>query len=217
MKHVISACGHDFVERERHIGLLNKRKVVWGLARVLPREQVRELAMRVVRHPTRARKGIVNKMDQGGLILLNKVLVEAGARQIGRAMNVVTCGASKESEEEDGEGRVYFYCSAGKDRTGLLAALILRLLEVNEDDVIRDYARSQETWLNGPRKLRENYCARLEDAGLTPMNWLGAPPEVMEETLRYIKRRYGGIEDYMVHCGFEEERMNALREVMAPL
>lgn len=56
--------------------------------------------------------------------------------------------------------------------------------------------------------------ARLEDAGLTPVKWLGAPPEVMEGTLNFIKRRYGSVEDYLIHCGFDERWMDELRSVM---
>ena len=152
---IIRYCGDDFPLRERHIGLLNKRKVVWGLARVLPREQVTQLAMRVVSNPLAARQGIVDRMDQGGLVLLNRILVEAGATQIGRAMNLVTDGLD--------EGKVYFYCSAGKDRTGLLAALILKVLGVGEAEIIKDYVRSSEVWQNGPYELRADYCGTFRD------------------------------------------------------
>lgn len=59
------------------------------------------------------------------------------------------------------------------------------------------------------------YEARLTQAGLTPMNWVGAPPEVMEETLLYIKKRFGSVEDYLVHCGFGKRRMDELRQAMS--
>lgn len=242
------ACGPDFDTRVRHIGLLNKRRVVWGLTRVLPACHVRDMVFQILANPLDARNGIVNRMDEGGLILLNRVLVEAGARSIGHAMNVVTDGVQ--------EGKVYFYCSAGKDRTGLLAALVLKTIGVSEPDIIFDYTRSSETWENGPYDVRADYCckylfsrlrffsslgydvmltlliydffavaipmtfhfllARLEHAGLTPLNWIGAPPEVMEETLSFIKKRFGSVEDYLVHCGFEKRRMDELRRVMLP-
>lgn len=57
--------------------------------------------------------------------------------------------------------------------------------------------------------------ARLEHAGLTPLKWLGAPPEVMDETLRFIDRKYGSVQDYLIHCGFDEDKMNRLRDAMA--
>lgn len=62
--------------------------------------------------------------------------------------------------------------------------------------------------------LLDRGAARLEHAGLTPINWLGAPPEVMHKTLRFIEERYGSVEDYLIHCGYNEARMEALREAM---
>lgn len=57
----------------------------------------------------------------------------------------------------------------------------------------------------------------MEYQGLTPLNWLGAPPEVMEETLHYIVQKYGSIEDYLIRCGFPEIRMNVLRDELSPV
>lgn len=43
------------------------------------------------------------------------------------------------------DGGVLFYCTAGKDRTGVLAALVLLLLGADDEVVIEDYARTGET------------------------------------------------------------------------
>lgn len=58
--------------------------------------------------------------------------------------------------------------------------------------------------------------AKLEHAGLTPHNWIGSHPEVMDQTLLYIKRRFGSVEDYLVYCGFHEQRMQLLRKALRP-
>jgi hypothetical protein len=42
---------------------------------------------------------------------------------------------------------------------------------------------------------------RLEHTGLTPKTWLGAPADVMEETLSFISQRYGSIEGYLAKAG----------------
>lgn len=146
------ACGQtNFHARERHISILNKRRVVAGLFRVLPRHQLRALIYQIVSNPRQARLGVVQLMDQGGLLLLNRILVEAGASAIGYALNVIT-----DTLQSD-DASVFFYCSAGKDRTGLLAALILKVIGVDEHDIIFDYARSAETWERGPHELRADY------------------------------------------------------------
>ena len=42
------------------------------------------------------------------------------------------------------EGPVLFFCAAGKDRTGLIAALLLSLVGVGDDEIVADYVRSEE-------------------------------------------------------------------------
>ena len=39
---------------------------------------------------------------------------------------------------------ILFHCTHGKDRTGLIAALVLAAIGVPEDDIIRDYTASDE-------------------------------------------------------------------------
>lgn len=154
--HLVSACGHDFHQREVHLPLLRKRSVVYGLARALPADQARSLAWRAISRPSGARKTVVDKVDEGGLILLNRILVEASATAIGRALGLIVDALVPHHGESNGP--VYFYCSAGKDRTGLLAALILSVLGVGRSAIVRDYVKSRETWENGPYELREDYC-----------------------------------------------------------
>lgn len=154
--HLLSVCGADFRAREAHVPLLRKRSVVYGLVRALPPDQARALALKALLRPSAARQTVVDRVDEGGLVLLNRILVDAGAAAIGKALRlVVDVVAPQEGERK---GPVYFYCSAGKDRTGLLAALILSVLGVGRRDILRDYAKSRETWENGPYALREDYC-----------------------------------------------------------
>lgn len=57
---------------------------------------------------------------------------------------------------------------------------------------------------------------RLEHEGLTPLRWLGAPPEVMDGTLDFIDRTYGSVEDYLIRaCDFGEDVMQQLRDSLA--
>lgn len=43
---------------------------------------------------------------------------------------------------EKQDGAILFHCSSGKDRTGVLAALILKLMDVQEDEILSDYLQS---------------------------------------------------------------------------
>lgn len=157
--------------------------------------------------PFSARRLIVEKIDAGGLSNLNRILLEASGDAIVKAIRILT-------EEVRKEGKVYVYCSAGKDRTGLLVALLLGLVGVAEDRIVADYVRSAETWENGSYFLREDYSRRLEHTGLTPKTWLGAPADVMEGTLRYLQKTHGGAEAYLVRNGLTAKELDATREAL---
>lgn len=48
---------------------------------------------------------------------------------------------------KDDEVPLYFHCSAGKDRTGIFAALLELLLGVSKEDIIKDYMVSSSIYL----------------------------------------------------------------------
>lgn len=190
--HVRLVCGDDFRLRERHVSLLNRRRVVIGLAKVLPPNQVRTIAAATLRAPSNARANITTRMDEGGLLLLNRILIEAGGRALSRVLSIITqsveCaskslalgnGAATAVDDADAGqldltarsslapavafetaamAPVYMFCSAGKDRTGLVAALVLSVLGASHSAIIHDYVKSAETWENGPYHLRADYC-----------------------------------------------------------
>lgn len=66
-----------------------------------------------------------------------------------------------------------------------------------------------------PATLVRMLIGRLEHTGLTPKTWLGAPADVMEQTLDYIQRRFGSTEAYMHGVGFKEADMSALHDALA--
>lgn len=90
------------------------------------------------------------------------------------------------------------HCFAGKDRTGVLMALTLSLLGVNDDDIATDYAISDE-WssTNAPAEL--------------PMHWVVAPREAMVLFLQDLNTKYGSAEQYVLDAGLPPSRITALR------
>ena len=60
-------------------------------------------------------------------------------------------GALIEGLSAPGTLPAVMHCAAGKDRTGLAAAIVLRMLGVCEAGVLADYVRSREEYLRGPR------------------------------------------------------------------
>lgn len=169
VRQVQQLCGPDYFDRERHIPILNRRRVVRGLVRCLPTEQVAAIVKRLLVSPLSARRSVVERIDEGGLVFLNRIIIHSCGKQLASALHTIL----DHVEEQNRTGSVmkrprttpiYIFCSAGKDRTGLLSALLLSLVGVPRGDIIKDYVKSAETWENGPYYLREEYCSKLSQA-----------------------------------------------------
>lgn len=109
------------------------------------------------------------------------------------------------------QGAVLVHCAVGKDRTGLICALLLGLAGVPRETIAADYALSAEClrprteeWLrNGPgeRAEREQELARSSPR-----------VEVMLEVLDNVEDRYGGVEAYLLGAGVIPQDITSVRE-----
>ena len=95
-----------------------------------------------------------------------------------------------------------FHCSAGKDRTGLLTAIVLGILGVTEEDIITDYTLTApymeeliNRWSNDPKAPG--------DLKNVPGYLLEASPESMMFFLSTLKREYGSVRGYVEAHGGE--------------
>ncbi|WP_431925530.1 tyrosine-protein phosphatase [Nonomuraea jabiensis] len=87
---------------------------------------------------------------------------------------------------------VVIHCAAGKDRTGVLAALVLSLVGVGEDDIVADYA------LTG--LATEHFISSWRTRHPEARMWAGfglAPAEAMRLFLDDLTARHGSIETYV--------------------
>lgn len=106
---------------------------------------------------------------------------------------------------KESEGPVLFNCTAGKDRTGVVAMLLLLLANVYHDDIIADYQVSYTYLRESIRKMhRENpdLPAFLGNSKL----------EYMEETLNLFTEKYQTIENYFNYLGFTEEEIDKIKK-----
>jgi protein-tyrosine phosphatase len=94
-----------------------------------------------------------------------------------------------------------FHCAAGKDRTGLLAAVVLGLLNVSDEDIVADYALSQHgmtrmlAWLRAERpEAREQIDGRASAI-------VAAEPETMSLFLARVRERHGSFAGYADFLG----------------
>lgn len=113
----------------------------------------------------------------------------------------------------DGEHAVIFHCSAGKDRTGVVAALLLSLLGVDDEAIVADYERSDgsvEAWLGWAKERAPEEADRF--VASTPRWVMRAPAPLMRGFLQGMRQTYGSIEGYLVSIGVDEEVVDALRD-----
>ncbi|MGW6859139.1 tyrosine-protein phosphatase [Streptomyces xanthophaeus] len=121
-----------------------------------------------------------------------------GAEELRRALELIA----------DGDGPQVFHCASGKDRTGLLAALVLSLLGVDEDDIAADFALTERA----TKRLIEDWRAAHPDRTL---NWPGygrAPEVVIRLFLAELAATYGSVHAYATgHLGVDEALITRLR------
>lgn len=95
---------------------------------------------------------------------------------------------------------VLFNCSAGKDRTGVIAALLLDLAGCHQQDIVTDYAESYENNLPIIKNLEKLI-------GQDKKSLLESKPEYMEMLLSHIKEQYGSAKEVLLQCGLTEEQV----------
>ena len=110
------------------------------------------------------------------------------------------------------DGAVLYHCATGKDRTGVITALLLGLCGVSDADIIADYCVSElylapvyERLIAGFKKHWPDEPVSLSDP------FFRTAPENMAALLRHLNDAYGGIPDYVEACGVDRSAAGLLR------
>jgi protein-tyrosine phosphatase len=100
-------------------------------------------------------------------------------------------------------GPAVFHCAAGKDRTGVVSAILLGLLGVPDEVIVADYVATRESLDAIVDRLMslEGYRAML--AALPP-DTLHANPETMVVLLGHLRARWGSLADYARAAGLDD-------------
>ena len=101
----------------------------------------------------------------------------------------------------EAEGPVLIHCAAGKDRTGVLAALTHHVAGVHQDDIVEDYLLT-----NNPERIaaRAPMVAQViaTETGRTPTDAairaaIGVEAEYLAEAFRTIDAKHGSADAYL--------------------
>jgi protein-tyrosine phosphatase len=105
------------------------------------------------------------------------------------------------------------HCSAGKDRTGVVVAVMLSAVGVVSDEVVADYAHTRDDLEPMLAQLRtlDAYRARLDEL---PEESLTAEPRTMEVFLARLDEEYGGARAYLERHGIGADLLASLERVL---
>jgi protein tyrosine/serine phosphatase len=93
------------------------------------------------------------------------------------------------------------HCSVGKDRTGILVALLLSAVGVPDDDVVADYALSGMGAARLALRLRELCADNLTDLERFLPALLSAEPDTMRAFLAGVRAEFGSVAGYVASLG----------------
>lgn len=107
-------------------------------------------------------------------------------------------------------GAALFHCTAGKDRTGLVAALLLEAVGVDREAIVDDFALTHDRI----DPLRQRLLADAEQQGIARHDFerlLGATPELIGPALEHLDSSFGGAVAYLKGNGLPDDILEKLR------
>jgi len=104
----------------------------------------------------------------------------------------------------DCNGAAVFHCFAGKDRTGVIAAILLMTANVDDVDIIADYTLTYAYFL---KRLRMDFLR--DDAEPDVFKPL---PDHMEGFLKLFRQKYGNVNDYLLKLGVTQLQLQRIKE-----
>lgn len=151
----------------------------------------------------RMRSIFINDINKGGLPLLNEMMLESSGKAITTVLKVIA---------DDDNLPLAMFCTAGKDRTGVIAMLVLSVLGVPDSDIIRDYEHSDSAYkdINNKKAM----VAALSQDDLDPDVFLRAKGPVMADILKHIREKYGSVDGFLDKNDFGHEWRLRLRKAM---
>ncbi|MBD0329255.1 MAG: tyrosine-protein phosphatase [Thermoleophilia bacterium] len=104
------------------------------------------------------------------------------------------------------EGAVVVHCAAGKDRTGLVVALLLRLAGVRDGAIAADYALSEASWAPYVGRWIEDAETERERARRERLAL--CPPEAVIAVLAALEREHGAVDAYLRRAGATQDELD---------
>lgn len=108
-------------------------------------------------------------------------------------------------------GCAIIHCVSGKDRTGLVTALVLAALGIPEATIVDDYSLTEkylvlqrQMWLEQAKDNQEDLRRLQRD--------ISANAQTMHDTIAYLKTNYGDLSGYIQAIGISDQTLQRLRD-----
>lgn len=102
---------------------------------------------------------------------------------------------------------ILYFCSLGKDRTGMVTSILLSCLGVPRQIIIDDYSKSEGNLTAHLDHIRR-YFTRV---GLSKDEFIRSHKQTMEGLLNWVDETYGSVSNYLVTIGFTMEEQEELK------
>lgn len=109
-------------------------------------------------------------------------------------------------EQNINNGAVIFHCTAGKDRTGIIAFFLLWLLQVPVADIMADYQVSSTYAYYGNNSTN----ILIKELQEYDTSWMHAQPEALGMLIDYFTKH--DMKAFLIHMGMPQVRINSLIE-----
>ncbi len=130
--------------------------------------------------------------------------LEVGRRSLAAALEVLSQSANLP---------LVFHCAAGKDRTGVLAALILSILDVDGQTIVDDYLITQDRMelILGRHRSDPVLADRMDRI---PASRFNVESDTMVRFLEELERRFGGARNWAVGAGLAPEDLDRMKDLL---
>ena len=107
-----------------------------------------------------------------------------------------------------------FHCAAGKDRTGVLAALLLSSLGVDDAHICADYGLTQDAMQRTIAWSKVHRPELAERYATIPKAYLAADPRAMQIILTELAQQHGSVRNYVREIGVADATVEALGNLL---
>ena len=186
------------------ISLLEKKRFIRKLLWRLPvLKTLVALGFRILGYEAKMKEILLPEVNALGLPLVYEVILETAKNEIKSCLDRIL-DAQRKGEP------VLIFCKLGKDRTGLLCALVLACCDVPLESILDDYSLS-----NNLDEIALGGIEKMEDVqGVDKSLFSSAPREAMAQTFKYIDSKYGSVHEYLDSIDFSYHLQKELKNLL---